>query len=398
MDNRKSRGIRHTLISTRGEETFSQGRLSSRELPGSSPVSWFLDVERLQGGKQDGVELITLDNGRLRMRVIPTRGMGILDVEMGDLRLGWDSPVRQVVHPRHINLESRGGLGWLEGFNEWLVRCGLEWAGAPGTDRFVNNMGDAAEMNLTLHGKIANIPASDVRFDAEQEAPYRLRLTGTVEEKMLFGPNLELISEIETEAGSSQVLLTDKVTNRSAQPQEFQLIYHINIGTPLLGEGTRFYGAVSQVNPINARAVEGVTAYDRFQGPQAGFIEQVYCLRPLAGPHGEAAIMLSSPSGDRGLLLRYPVEQLPYFSLWKNLAAEEDGYVTGLEPATGFPLNRSLERKAGRVPVLAPGESREFSLRFDLLAGQQEVADAIDTVAGVQGGREVEICDKILDS
>jgi murein DD-endopeptidase MepM/ murein hydrolase activator NlpD len=53
---------------------------------------------------------------------------------MGDVYLGWNSPVKEVVHPRLINLQSRGGLGWLEGFNEWMVRCGLENNGHPGVD------------------------------------------------------------------------------------------------------------------------------------------------------------------------------------------------------------------------------------------------------------------------
>ena len=82
------------------------------------------------------MELLTLDNGKLKITVIPTRGMGILDVKMDSVRLGWNSPVKEVVHPSHIDLESRGGLGWLEGFNEWMVRCGLEFAGHPGTDQF----------------------------------------------------------------------------------------------------------------------------------------------------------------------------------------------------------------------------------------------------------------------
>jgi Domain of unknown function (DUF4432) len=85
----------------------------------------------LHGGKQDGVDLIVVDNGRMTITLVPTRGMGILRVVMGDLRLGWDSPVREVVHPKYINLEARGGLGWLEGFNEWLARCGLEWPATP---------------------------------------------------------------------------------------------------------------------------------------------------------------------------------------------------------------------------------------------------------------------------
>ena len=36
-----------------------------------------------------------------------------------------------------MNLESRGGLGWLDGFNELVVRCGYEWTGHPGIDNGV---------------------------------------------------------------------------------------------------------------------------------------------------------------------------------------------------------------------------------------------------------------------
>jgi hypothetical protein len=57
--------------------------------------------------------------------------MSLLKVTSGDLTLGWNSPVKEVVHPQFINLQSRGGLGWLEGFNEWMVRCGLEWPAIP---------------------------------------------------------------------------------------------------------------------------------------------------------------------------------------------------------------------------------------------------------------------------
>ena len=64
---------------------------------------WSVTKTTLRGGKQDGVELITLDNGKLTISIIPTRGMGILDVTMGDIRLGWDSPVKEVVHPSYVD-------------------------------------------------------------------------------------------------------------------------------------------------------------------------------------------------------------------------------------------------------------------------------------------------------
>src|SRR2546425_6787171 len=94
-------------------------------------------------------------------------------------------------HPKLINLQARGGLGWLDGFNEWMCRCGLENNGHPGTDRFINNVGDEATMELTLHGKIANLPAQEVEVLVDREAPYRIRLRGRVDERMFYGPKLE---------------------------------------------------------------------------------------------------------------------------------------------------------------------------------------------------------------
>ncbi|HEU4679983.1 MAG TPA: DUF4432 family protein, partial [Terrimicrobiaceae bacterium] len=136
-------------------------------VPGTQ--GWSVKKVTLHGGRQEGVETIVVDNGRLKITVCPTRGMGVLAVTMGDILLGWNSPVKEIVHPSLINLQSRGGLGWLEGFNEWMVRCGLESAGHPGVDKFVNNVGDEAAMELTLHGKIANIPASEVEVMVDPE-------------------------------------------------------------------------------------------------------------------------------------------------------------------------------------------------------------------------------------
>ena len=52
------------------------------------------------------MELVTIDNGKLEIRLIPTRGMGILD-EDGRDSSGMGFIVKEVVHPSHIDLESR---------------------------------------------------------------------------------------------------------------------------------------------------------------------------------------------------------------------------------------------------------------------------------------------------
>ena len=214
--------------------------------------------------------------------------MGILRVVIGDLRLGWDSPVREVVHPKYINLESRGGLGWLEGFNEFLARCGLEWAGHPGPDRFINNVGEQAEMNLTLHGKVENIPASDVEVIVEREPRPRIRVRGRVDERAFYGPKLELWTELSTEPGSATFRIDDTLTNRSAFESEFQILYHVNYGPPLLGAGAHFSAPLRRVTPFNARAAEDVATYADYAGPVRGFIEQVYNLQPFADRDGRS--------------------------------------------------------------------------------------------------------------
>ena len=364
--------------------------VSNRDLK-TKGAPWLVRKYTLHGGKQEGVDLILLDNGKLSLVVTPTRGMGVLNATMGDVRLGWDSPVKEVVHPQFINLQSRGGLGWLEGFNEWMVRCGLEFAGHPGKDKFINNAGDEAEVDLTLHGKIANLPASEVEVLVDRQPPHRIRVRGRVDERMFYGPKLELWTEISTEPGANVFRIEDSVKNHGASDQEFQLIYHVNYGPPLLEKGARFVGAVKRVTPFNAQATKGVDQYAEYAGPTKGFIEQVYCLYPFADEKGKTTIMLQNAVSDRAVSMTLSVEQLPYVTLWKNTTALEEGYVTGLEPGTGFPYNRRIERIAGRVPKLKPGESRQFAIDFAIHAGKDNVKRAAEQINRLQAGRKTQV-------
>ena len=129
---------------------------------------------------QAGVDVVEVNNGKLRFTVVPTRGMNVHELYCGDVRLGWNSPVTELVNPLFINPADRGGLGWLDGFNEWMTRCGYEFAGHPGED---------GEKMLTLHGKASNLPASKVEVFLKDN---RLHVRGRVEEKMFKFVNLEM--------------------------------------------------------------------------------------------------------------------------------------------------------------------------------------------------------------
>ncbi|NLE38252.1 MAG: DUF4432 family protein, partial [Pirellulaceae bacterium] len=110
---------------------------------------------RLQGGLRDGVDVIEVDNGAFRFVVVPTRGMGIWRASLGAVRLGWRSPVQGPVHPALVNLQSPNGEGWLNGFDEFVARCGLENNGSPVFD-------ENGVLQYPLHGRIQNTPANKV--------------------------------------------------------------------------------------------------------------------------------------------------------------------------------------------------------------------------------------------
>jgi hypothetical protein len=342
---------------------------SDQDFPQLRTGPWRIEKRLLHGGKQEGTELIVVSNGKLRFGVSPTRGLSVVFLEQiadEKFAVGWKSPVTEIVHPQFIDLESRSGLGWLEGFSEWMCRCGLEFAGHPGEDSFTTTTGERGEMTLTLHGKIGNTPASRVVFSIDDAPPHRIRIKGTVFERSFHGPNLELEAEVSTVPGSESIEIRDRVANLGASAQEFQLIYHTNYGPPILGQGSRIISAIKSLEPMNARAAEGVDRWNVCEGPTPGFVEQVYLAHAAGDADGATSVMIENTSGSRGASVSWNVNQLPYLTVWKNTASENEGYVTGLEPGTGFPFNRRVERHFGRVPTLKPGESREFSLSFSV--------------------------------
>jgi hypothetical protein len=378
---------RYSLIDAESQTHLEEFSLSNLDLPETGDAKWSITMKTLAGGKQDGVRFISVVHENLSFSVIPTRGLSIYEVKSGDVRLGWDSPIKEHVHPQYINLDSRGGLGWLDGFNEWMVRCGLEYAGHPGLDEFTTNTGDAGTMDLTLHGKVGNIPASTVEVLIEKKSPHRIHIRGVVHERLFFGPKLMLATDLSTVPGEASLRVHDTVTNLGASLQEMQLIYHANYGRGLLEKGAKVFAPVNLISPMNDHAAKAMTTWDTYQEPTPGFVEEVFLIHPYANPKGQTGVLLQNANGDRGSSIHWNVKELPYLTIWKNTVAEADGYVTGLEPATGFPYNRKVEREAGRVPVLEPGASRSFTLDYHLHKDEESVKQVQQQIKAYQGIR-----------
>jgi Domain of unknown function (DUF4432) len=342
--------------------------------------------QTLRGGRREGVDLIFVDNGSLRFAVVPTRGMGLWKGWYEGTRLGWDSPIGDgPVNPAFVDLGAQGGLGWLEGFDELLARCGLENNGAPFEVETVNADGSKSRTTFGLHGRIANIPASYVAVHVAAEPPHAITVEGHVEETRVFGPQIRMTTKIMTVPGSNGLVVRDEFENLKDQPVEMQVLYHWNFGPPFLDAGARFLAPIESVTPRDATAQSALERYDVYDGPKPGFAEEVYYFKLREGhaPGGRTKVMLRNREGDKGVVLEFRNDQLPAFTLWKNTAGLRDGYVTGLEPGTNYPNPRPFEQARNRV-VRLPVDGRYVTeTTMTVLATSHQVAALEREIAGL---------------
>ncbi len=374
------------ILTDADSDTYvEQLRLGPRDVGGAAE-GYSVRKRTLRGGLRDGVDAVEIDNGSLSFTVLPTRGMGIWKARSGELEIGWKAPVRGPVHPRFVPLTEPSGLGWLQGFDELLVRCGLESNGGPVHD-------DQGRLLYPLHGRIANQPAHRVELSVDGEHG-DIALMGEVDESRLYSQKLRLRSTISTRIGETGLKVVDEVINLSAEPAELELLYHVNFGLPLLDPGSHVVLPAKTVVPCNDRAAEGVGSWYHYLQEEAGYTEQVYFFELLADHDGWTRALLRNAHGNLGVSLVYNTAQLPAFTVWKSTQMASDGYVTGLEPATNYPNPRTFEASQGRVIRLEGGEQRRFEVRLEIHTHAESVAAAERAVKAIQGETATKIYER----
>ena len=376
-----------TWVLTDAEAGTDKGnwQISSKQLKLSGDA-FSLQQKVLHGGKQEGSKVLTItsQNG-LTIALSPTRGMDLLHVNGDGVRLGWDSPVNEVVNPAYINLDSRNGLGWLEGFNEMMVRCGYEWTGHP-----VVKDGRI----YTLHGKAGNTPASRVEVTIDEKAPHEIRVRGLLKENTFKKANLETWTELRYVPGAKSFTLHDVLTNRGDYPHDYQIIYHSNFGTPILEKDARFIAPLKSVSPFNDYAKSGLKAWNIYDAPTKDFDEMVFNLVPKADSSGKTLAAVINSKGDKGASIEFDTHQLPLLTMWKNTDTLKQGYVTGIEPGTKYAYPVTIEKEQGRVKQLAPGQSTTFELTYTLLSSASAVNATEQRIRQIQGDEQPTVDEK----
>ncbi|SMP46041.1 protein of unknown function [Neorhodopirellula lusitana] len=336
-----------------------------------------------RGGVSEGVEIVRLGNSEMHVDILPTRGMSLWRMQANGVRYQWQSPVVGPVHPNYVDVSEPSGLGWLSGFDELVVRCGLESNGAPEHD-------EHGRLIHPLHGHIANTPtdALSVEFD---EASGRVELVGETIESRLFFKRLRLKSRIRIHADRNDVELLDDVTNELSSRTPIQLLYHINVGAPVLSEKAKLTVAIDELAPRDEHAASEINRWDEVDAPTPGYQERVYFARAVADESGMSHALLESGDGKTGLEVRFKASTLPWFVFWKNPGELSDGYVAGMEPATNFPNPYGFEKQHDRVAWLDGGQTESFRVTLCPHNEASTMQQTRDTIKKLMEDQSIEL-------
>ncbi len=316
----------------------------------------------LADGAERGVRGATLRTGTgLNLTVLPGRGLDIANAELNGVPFGWISPTGRsspCFYDSH-------GLEWLRGFyGGLLVTCGLTYLGAPCTDG-----GD----ELGLHGRASNTPARQVCVAEDWDGDeYVMRISGEIREAKVFQPTISLRREISAKMGELKVRISDEVENAGYDRSPHMILYHMNIGFPIVDDGSRLIHNSEDVKARDAEAEKGIEEYMVFSGPIEGYQEQVFYHDMIPDGSGLVNVGIVNEKREVGVRVSYRKDQLPRFVEWKMMG--QSNYVVGLEPSNCWVEGRAEDRERGILQFLEPGERRSYELEISFLQG----AEALD--------------------
>lgn len=311
-----------------------------------------IEEHRIVGGKGDGMRLLQVRNGRgLDFTISADRCADISRLNFKGINMSYFSPCGYV-SPSYYD---GNGEGFLKSFTAgFLTTCGLNAVGTPCVDA-----GEA----LPLHGTIANMPAEHIYWEEDET---KLIIHARIKDEVIFSHKLLLQREISCSLVENQIKIRDIVENRGDTQYPVMILYHLNMGYPLLSENAQLCVRSSDVKPRDAHAAAGLKDWGKMIKPQVRFQEQCYFHE--FDKQGFAAIY--NPDIKQGLTITYDAEKLPFFTEWKMMGVRD--YVLGLEPGNTHPNGRDKLREEGKLTVLAPGETVEYEIVVSMIDGDEE--------------------------
>ncbi len=322
---------------------------------------------QLSNGNEKGTDAIGFRTGSgLNFIVLPNRGMDISFADYNGIPLCWRSSTGDV----EASFYEPSGLGWLRGFyGGLLTTCGMTQVGPPNTDN---------DEELGLHGRVSHIPAKNVWVDSRWEGDrYILWAQGKVSETTALGEHLCRTRRIWTELGSKKIHIEDIVENLGYKECPHMYLFHINIGYPILADGSELISPTTQITPRDEPAKNNLNNYNIGEPPTIDVEEQVYFheMEPDVDNHIRVALVNRGFNKKQGIgiAVRYHKTQFPHFIQWKLCG--QGSYVMGLEPSNCKVSGRADEREQGTLQHIEPGGRRHYEVEISVLTSLSEIQE-----------------------
>lgn len=319
---------------------------------------------RLSDGSEDGVRIIDARaSGGLSAVILADRGLDLGAVWAAGQQVSWQSTTG-AVHPAFFDERT-----WLRSFHGGLLTtCGLQNVGLPSEDQGTSH---------GLHGRISNIPARNVVHGViEQDGRLVAQISGEMRETDVFGSDLLLRRRITLPMGENVLHIEDEVVNQGFVPAALLILYHVNVGYPVVADGARLLGPAADIVGRDAAAQAAIADYAAFPPPQDGFREHVFEHRLRDRGAAGASISVANPdypsSGGIAVTVTWDPRQLPRLWQWRMLGPGM--YLTGLEPANCGLAGRAAEREAGTLQELQPGGSHRSGISIRVSLGDDVAA------------------------
>lgn len=309
----------------------------------------------LQNGKGNGMRFMYVRNGLgLECWISLDRAGDVSRLSFKGDNFGFFSPCGYVA-PQYYDME---GLGFLKSFTAgFFTTCGLTAVGSPCTD-------DGEE--LPLHGTVSHIPCDVVGIEETKEnLIIKLKLTDGI----IFGKKLVLERTYTFSYTENTIHLNDTVINEGEKASPYMIMYHCNMGYPLLSENSIIKIPNTQVTARNEHSSEHLENALNAEKPQFDFEEQCFYY-DVTEKNGKAHAGIFGKDINKGVVFEFDKKEMPYFTEWKMMGKTD--YVLGLEPGNCTPDGRDVLRHNGTLKFLEPEKKGTTNLTFKFVSNLNE--------------------------
>jgi len=211
---------------------------------------------------------------------------------------------------------------------------------------------------LPLHGTISNTPATLL---ATLQNENELTVILEVRDCAIFNRKLVLNRKYTFSYTENKISVEDNIVNEGDSESPLLVMYHCNMGYPLLSENAKVYIPNKGVTPRNDHAKGEMPNALKMEVPQACYEESCFYYDVIE-KDGLARAGIYNDDIQKGVVIAYDKSTLDKFTQWKMMGKKD--YVLGLEPGNCTPDGRDVLRKNGELKFIKPNETITNKLSF----------------------------------